>query len=218
MKKVFRILLIVLLAGLFVGTFVFLWNKTRPVKTVYGIVTPVRDTISQFVVATGQVEPRDEVLIKPQISGIISALHKEAGNMVRQGDVIATVKVIPEMSSLKQRRIGSQAGGNKSGTDQARIRTHRKTLPEERHHPRRVREGGDTAPDCGREPPERTRQPGNRTRRHRLPQRRNKQYPDTFHDRRHDTGHSRQGGQLGHPVQYVQRRHDNSRRGRHETT
>ena len=52
MKKVFRILLIVLLAGLFVGTFVFLWNKTRPVKTVYGIVTPVRDTISQFVVAT----------------------------------------------------------------------------------------------------------------------------------------------------------------------
>ena len=100
MKKVFRILLIVLLAGLFVGTFVFLWNKTRPVKTVYGIVTPVRDTISQFVVDTGQVEPRDEVLIKPQITGIISALHKEAGNMVRQGDVIATVKVIPEMSSL----------------------------------------------------------------------------------------------------------------------
>ena len=54
MKKVFRILLIVLLAGLFVGTFVFLWNKTRPVKTVYGIVTPVRDTISQFVVATNR--------------------------------------------------------------------------------------------------------------------------------------------------------------------
>ena len=100
MKKVFRILLIVLLAGLFIGTFVFLWNKTRPVKTVYTIVTPVRDTISQYVVATGQVEPRDEVLIKPQISGIVSALHKEAGEMVRQGDVIATVKVIPEMSSL----------------------------------------------------------------------------------------------------------------------
>ena len=81
MKKVFRILLIVLLAGLFVGTCVFLWNKTRPVKTVYGIVTPVRDTISQFVVATGQVEPRDEVLIKPQISGIISALHKEMSSL-----------------------------------------------------------------------------------------------------------------------------------------
>ena len=100
MKKVFRILLIVLLAGLFVGTFVFLWNKTRPVKTVYGIVTPVRDTISQFVVATGQVEPRDEVLIKPQISGIVSDVYKEAGQMVRKGEVIATVKVVPEMGQL----------------------------------------------------------------------------------------------------------------------
>ena len=107
MKKVFRILLIVLLAGLFVGTFVFLWNKTRPVKTVYGIVTPVRDTISQFVVATGQVEPRDEVLIKPQISGIISALHKEAGNMVRQGDVIATGRTSSPSTSSRRRRHSS---------------------------------------------------------------------------------------------------------------
>lgn len=100
MKKVFRILLLVLLAGLFIGTFVFLWNKTRPIKTTYETVTPVRNTISKFVVATGQVEPRDEVLIKPQISGIISALHCEAGSMIKKGDVIATVKVIPEMSSL----------------------------------------------------------------------------------------------------------------------
>lgn len=100
MKKILRILLIVVLAGLFIGTFVFLWKKTRPVKTTYEIVTPARDTISKFVVATGQVEPRDEVLIKPQISGIISALHCEAGSRIKKGDVIATVKVIPEMSSL----------------------------------------------------------------------------------------------------------------------
>lgn len=100
MKKVFRIVLVVLIVGIFAGTFIFLWKKTRPVRTVYETVTPLRDTIEQFVVATGQVEPRDEVLIKPQISGIISALHKEAGNTVRQGDIIATVKVIPEMSAL----------------------------------------------------------------------------------------------------------------------
>lgn len=100
MKKVFRILLIVVIVALFIGTFVFLWNKTRPVKTTYEIVSPVRDTISQYVVATGKVEPRDEVLIKPQISGIVSSLHREAGEMVRKGDIIATVKVIPEMSTL----------------------------------------------------------------------------------------------------------------------
>ena len=52
------------------------------------------------MVATGKVEPRDEVLIKPQISGIVSDVYKEAGQMVRKGEVIATVKVVPEMGQL----------------------------------------------------------------------------------------------------------------------
>lgn len=100
MKKVFRILLITVIVAVFAGTFVFLWRKTRPVKIIYEIVAPVRDTISQFVVATGRVEPRDEVLIKPQIAGIISEVHRVAGETIRKGDIIATVKVIPEMSTL----------------------------------------------------------------------------------------------------------------------
>ena len=50
--------------------------------------------------ATGKVEPRDEVLIKPQISGIISEVYKEAGQTIRQGEVIAKVKVIPELGQL----------------------------------------------------------------------------------------------------------------------
>ena len=69
MKKFLKITAGVLFAALLLGTFVFLWNKTRPVKVVYTIVEPRIDTIRQYVVATGKVEPRDEVLIKPQISG-----------------------------------------------------------------------------------------------------------------------------------------------------
>lgn len=89
-----------LFAALLIGTFVFLWQKTRPVKVVYAIVQPKTDTLRQYVVATGKVQPRDEVEIKPQISGIISDVYKEAGETVRQGEVIATVKVIPEMGQL----------------------------------------------------------------------------------------------------------------------
>ncbi|MEG2060583.1 MAG: efflux RND transporter periplasmic adaptor subunit [Alistipes sp.] len=100
MKKLIRIFLGVLFAALLLGTFWFLWQKTRPVKVVYAIVEPKLDTIKQFVVATGKVEPRDEILIKPQISGIISKVNKEAGQKVRQGEVIATVKVVPEMGQL----------------------------------------------------------------------------------------------------------------------
>ncbi len=100
MKKFLKIALAVLFAAALLGTFVFLWKKTRPVKVVYQIVAPIKDTLRQFVVATGKVEPRDEVLIKPQISGIISEVAREAGTMVRKGEVIATVKVIPEMGQL----------------------------------------------------------------------------------------------------------------------
>lgn len=100
MKKFLKILSGVLFAALLLGTFWFLWQKTRPEKTVYAIVQPKLDTLRQYVIATGKVQPRDEVLIKPQISGIVSAVCKEAGQSVRKGDIIATVKVVPEMGQL----------------------------------------------------------------------------------------------------------------------
>mgnify|MGYP001028395824 FL=1 len=100
MKKFLKIALGALFAALLVGMFWFLWQKARPVKTVYEIVQPKVDTLRQYVIATGKVEPRDEVLIKPQISGIVAAVYKEAGQSIRQGDVIATVKVVPEMGQL----------------------------------------------------------------------------------------------------------------------
>lgn len=100
MKKFLKIAAGLLFAALLLSTFWFLWQKTRPVKIVYAVVRPETDTIRQFVVATGKVEPRDEVLIKPQISGIVSEVRKQAGQTVRKGDIIATVKVIPEMGQL----------------------------------------------------------------------------------------------------------------------
>ena len=100
MKRILKIAAALLFALLLLGTFWFLWQKTRPVKIVYAVVQPKIDTIRQFVVATGKVEPRDEVLIKPQISGIVSEVRKEAGQTVRKGDIIALAQVIPEMGQL----------------------------------------------------------------------------------------------------------------------
>jgi HlyD family secretion protein len=83
-----------------IGTFYFLWKKAQPVITVYEIVTPEKGDVETKTVATGNVEPRFEVEIKPQISGIISELKKEAGQMVQAGEIIAIIKVIPEMVQL----------------------------------------------------------------------------------------------------------------------
>ena len=99
-KKILRIIFLVLVGAAVVGTFYFLWKKAQPVITMYEVVTPKRDSVETKTVATGKVEPRDEVLIKPQMSGIISELLKEAGQMVKEGEIIAKIKVIPEMVQL----------------------------------------------------------------------------------------------------------------------
>ena len=100
MKKFFRIFWLVVLGVIVLGTFFFLWSKSKPKTTSYEIVEVTRQSIENISVATGKVSPRDEVMIKPQISGIVAELHKEAGQYVSVGEIIATVKVIPEMGQL----------------------------------------------------------------------------------------------------------------------
>lgn len=100
MKKILKILLFVFIGVIVLGTFYMLWRKSQPKEVKYEIISADTGSVETTSVATGQVSPRNEVLIKPQISGIISELKKEAGEYVRAGEVIAVVKVIPEMAAL----------------------------------------------------------------------------------------------------------------------
>jgi RND family efflux transporter, MFP subunit len=100
MKKFFRITLWVLVAALFVGTFVYLYMNSRAKEKVYEIVSPTVGDIERTTVLTGKIEPRDEIEIKPQVSGIISEINVEAGDRVNVGDVIAHIKVIPDEQQL----------------------------------------------------------------------------------------------------------------------
>lgn len=100
MKKYFKYILMALVAVIFIGTFVFLYIKSQPQPEVYDEVTLQRMDIRKTTVVTGKIEPRNEVNVKPQISGIITEILKEAGETVQEGEVIAKVKVIPDMGSL----------------------------------------------------------------------------------------------------------------------
>lgn len=95
-KLIFAVMALVV----FVGTFVFLWRKSLPQEVKYNEFTPKRENIVKSTIITGRIEPRDEVNVKPQISGIISEIYKEAGETVKADEVIAKVKVIPEMNQL----------------------------------------------------------------------------------------------------------------------
>ncbi|MBQ1865760.1 MAG: efflux RND transporter periplasmic adaptor subunit [Bacteroidales bacterium] len=100
MKKNLKYIVLALVALLFIGTFVVLWKNSRPKEVKYEQLDATVKDIFKTSVVTGKIIPRDEVNIKPQISGIISELYKEAGEKVSEGEIIAKVKVIPEMNSL----------------------------------------------------------------------------------------------------------------------
>jgi len=100
MKKILKFTLLIIGAVLVIWTFWFLYQKSRPKVKKYAVENVTIGSIDKKSVATGKVDPRNEILIKPQMSGIIAAVYKEAGDVVRAGDVIAKIKVIPDMVSL----------------------------------------------------------------------------------------------------------------------
>ena len=100
MKKYSKLIIAAIIALIFIGTFVFLWQKSQPKEIVYNEFTPKLESIEKTTIITGKIEPRNEVNVKPQISGIITELLKEPGQFVQQGEVIAKVKVIPDMGQL----------------------------------------------------------------------------------------------------------------------
>ena len=99
-KKIIKITLLVSFIGLVCWTFYFLYNKSQKPAEVFTTVTPFDTVIIKKTVATGSVCPRKEVNMKSQVSGIIEKLYIVSGQQVREGDIIAKIKIIPNMLNL----------------------------------------------------------------------------------------------------------------------
>ena len=119
MKRYFKYIMMALAAVVFIGTFVFLYIKSQPKPVEYNEFEPKLMDIRKTTVVTGKIEPRNEVNVKPQISGIITEILKEAGQKVESGEVIAKVKVIPDMGSLS----AAQARVRLAGINERQART-----------------------------------------------------------------------------------------------
>ena len=100
MKKYFKIALFFFFGVAVLWTVWFLWQRSRPKVTKYEVEKVTIGNVEKNTVATGKVDPRNEILIKPQMSGIIAEIYKQAGDKVNAGDIIAKIKVIPDMVSL----------------------------------------------------------------------------------------------------------------------
>ncbi len=99
-KKIRNIILITGFLALLVWTFYFLFEKSQKPAEVFQTVSPFDTMIVKKTVATGSVTPRREINMKSQVSGIIEKLYVVAGQQVKVGDVIAKIKIIPNMLNL----------------------------------------------------------------------------------------------------------------------
>lgn len=100
MKKALKILAGVIVLSIFVYTIYFLYQKSQAKPVQYETTRPIKTEIIKSTVATGSVVPRKEIMIKPKVSGIVEELYVEAGDMIKEGDLIARIKIIPDMVSL----------------------------------------------------------------------------------------------------------------------
>ena len=100
MKTFLKILVVFAILGIFGYTLYYLWNKSKEKPVVYKTDMPAYKNIVKKTVATGSVVPRKEIEIKPVVSGIISELYVEEGQMVKKGDLIAKIRLIPNMINL----------------------------------------------------------------------------------------------------------------------
>ncbi len=100
MKTFLKILVVFAILGIFGYTLYYLWNKSKEKPVVYKTEIPAYKNIIKKTVATGSVVPRKEIEIKPVVSGIISELYVEEGQMVKKGDLIAKIRLIPNMINL----------------------------------------------------------------------------------------------------------------------
>jgi len=99
-KKITRVILLVLLLSGVIWSFYFFYAKSQKPAVTFNTITPFDTVIIKKTVATGSVTPRKEVNMKSQVSGIIEKLYIVAGQQVKQGDVIAKIKIIPNMLNM----------------------------------------------------------------------------------------------------------------------
>ena len=100
MKRTGTIIILALIVIVFTAGIWYLWMKDKQDPVVYKTEQASTKTIIKKTVATGSIVPKEEVLIKPNVSGIIDEIYVEAGDQIKAGDLIAKIKVVPNASSL----------------------------------------------------------------------------------------------------------------------
>ena len=100
MKKVLKIVGIIIFVALVVGIFAYFGKKNSQDTQVYDIADVEIGNVKLKAIATGEIKPVETIEIKPNISGVIKSINVAEGQFVEKGQLIAEIKVVPNVSNL----------------------------------------------------------------------------------------------------------------------
>jgi HlyD family secretion protein len=123
MKRTTTVIILIVIIAAFSTALIYLWQKNQEDPITYSSESPSNQTIVVKTMATGSIVPKEEVLIKPNISGVIEEVFIEAGEYVNQGDLIAQIKVIPNASTLTSAKNNIASNRNALQTAQINLET-----------------------------------------------------------------------------------------------
>ena len=100
MKKVFSILLGLIVVSVIGGAFVYLYKKSQTKPVLWQTEQAEITDITKKTVATGSIVPRQEVEVKPKVSGVLSELYVEPGKIVKLGEPLGKISIIPDANQI----------------------------------------------------------------------------------------------------------------------
>lgn len=119
MKRTGTVITLIIIAIAFIAGIWYIYTKDKQDPVVYKTEQASNRTIVKKTVATGSIVPKEEVLIKPNISGIIKEIYVEAGDNIKAGDLIAQIDVVPNVSSLTNAK--NNIAGARTTVETARL-------------------------------------------------------------------------------------------------
>ena len=100
MNKTLKTISGIVLLILFVYVLKYFKDSNSKDIVEYKTEEPFYSSVDTKIVATGKLNPEEEIEIKPQISGIVDKILVEEGDLVIKGDLIAKIRVVPNEQAL----------------------------------------------------------------------------------------------------------------------
>ena len=108
-KKILYILLGIIGVVLLLSVVGYMVKSNSSSKEEFLTRKPVVQDMEDKVMATGKIVPREEIEIKPNMPGIIETVLVKEGDRVTAGQLIATLKIVPNVSEVNNaaQQVGS---------------------------------------------------------------------------------------------------------------